>query len=102
MEPRPADLETMTDLRAEIDRTDRALLALLARRAALIDRAIEIKGPAGLPARIEARVEEVASQARAVADAEGLDGAAVEALWRMIIEWSIAREERVLGADLTP
>jgi isochorismate pyruvate lyase len=95
----PADCRDMDELRGEIDRIDRALVALLARRAACIDRAIELKRAAGLPARIEARVEEVAANARAAAEAEGLDGPAVEALWRRIIEWSIAREERVLGAE---
>jgi isochorismate pyruvate lyase len=95
----PADCRDMDELRGEIDRIDRALVALLARRAACIDRAIELKRDAGLPARIESRVEEVVGKVRAAAEAEGLDAAKVEALWRRIIEWSIAREERVLGAE---
>jgi isochorismate pyruvate lyase len=28
-----------------------------------------------------------------------LDPELVEALWRQLVEWSIAREERLLGAD---
>lgn len=87
----------MAPVRAEIDRLDRELVALLVQRAACIDRAIAIKTVEGLPARITPRVEEVVANARAVAADSGLDVAFVEALWRQIIEWSIAREERVLG-----
>ena len=93
----PSQLKTMFDLRAEIDATDRALVGLLARRAALIDRAIELKPSAGFPARIESRVEEVVGKVRATAQAEGLDPDLIEALWRRLIDWSIAREEKVLG-----
>ena len=87
----------MPELRAEIDRIDAELVALLARRVACIDRAVVLKRRAGLPARIEPRVEEVARNARDVAAEWGLEPAAVEALWRKIIEWSIAREVVALG-----
>ncbi len=95
----PADCRDMRELRAEIDRIDGALVGLLARRAACIDRAVAIKRAAGLPARIEARIEDVVARVRRSAEAEGLDADAVEALWRRIIEWSIAREERALGTE---
>jgi isochorismate pyruvate lyase len=92
----------MDELRAEIDRIDRALLALLARRIACIDRAVALKGRAGLPARIDARVEQVVANARAAAEAEGLDPDGAAELWRRIVDWSIAREERALGASAGP
>lgn len=95
----PKSCADMADLRAVIDSLDAELVALLVRRAACIDRAVELKQAAGWPARIETRVEEVALNARARAEAAGLDGDFVEGLWRQIIEWSIAREERVLGPD---
>ena len=50
-----------------------------------------------LPARIDARVDEVIANARAEAAAAGLDPALAEALWRRIVDWSIAREERSLA-----
>jgi isochorismate pyruvate lyase len=78
----PSQLKTMIDLRAE---------------RALIDRAIELKPGEALPARIETRVEEVVGKVRAEARAEGLDPDLIEALWRRLIDWSIAREEQVLG-----
>jgi isochorismate pyruvate lyase len=87
----------MAELRTEIDRIDAELVALIARRVACIDRAVELKRAVGLPARIGPRVEQVAGNARAAAATWGLDPAAVEALWRTIIEWSIARETKALG-----
>ena len=63
----------MPELRAEIDRIDAELVALLARRVACIDRAVVLKRRAGLPARIEPRVEEVARNARDVAAEWGLE-----------------------------
>jgi isochorismate pyruvate lyase len=82
----------MPELRAEIDRIDAELVALIARRVACIDRVVALKRAAGLPARIEPGVEEVALKARDAAARWRLDADAVESLWRTIIEWSIARE----------
>ncbi|MCC6306383.1 MAG: chorismate mutase [Rhodobacteraceae bacterium] len=87
----------MAELRAEIDRIDAALVALLARRAACIDRAAELKSALDLPARIEARIEEVVANVRRHAAARGLPPGLAEALWRPLIDWSIAREEAALG-----
>jgi isochorismate pyruvate lyase len=99
MSASPSQLKTMIDLRAEIDATDRALVKLLAYRAGLIDRAIELKPGEGLPARIETRIEEVVGRVRDSALAEGLDPELIETLWRQLIDWSIAREEQVLGTE---
>lgn len=92
----------MAELRGEIDRLDRELVALLARRARFIDRAVELKRPIGWPARIEDRVEEVVARVRAAAGGAGLDADLAERLWRELIEWSIAREARALGETEPP
>ncbi len=92
-----ADCGTMTEVRAEIDRIDTAIVALLAERVTYIDRAAALKPALGLPARIEDRVEEVVAMVRATAMGRGVDPELVEGLWRQIIDWSIAREEKVLG-----
>ena len=89
----------MADLRAEIDRIDGRLVALLAERAGYIDRAAEIKPALGLPARIDDRVEEVVEKVRARAMAEALAPDLAEALWRRLIDWSIAREEAKIGRE---
>ncbi|MGV8986533.1 MAG: chorismate mutase [Cypionkella sp.] len=94
-----AECTTMAELRAEIDRVDRELVALFAERTSYIDRAAQIKSGVGLPARINDRVEEVVANVRAEALRHGLPSDKVEKLWRNLIDWSIAREEVVLGPD---
>ena len=94
-----ADCTTMAEIRAEIDRLDEDLVRLFADRAGYIDRAAEIKAEVDLPARIEARVEEVVRNVRRHADTYGLPPELVEKLWRRLIDWSIAREESKLGPD---
>ncbi|SOB94535.1 chorismate mutase [Rhodobacter maris] len=95
----PSQIPSMAALRAEIDALDAQIVALMADRARLIDRAAQLKPGEGLPARIEARVEEVVRNAMREAEAQGLDPALIETIWRLIVEWSIAREERVLGKE---
>lgn len=93
----PARIATMSELRTHIDRLDRDLVGLLATRATLIDRAAELKPAEGLPARIDDRVEAVVANVRTAATERGLEPALAETLWRVLIDWSIAREEKVLG-----
>jgi isochorismate pyruvate lyase len=93
------DCMTMADIRAEIDRVDEELVRLFADRAGYIDRAGVIKTQINLPARIEGRVEEVVQNVRRHAVTYGLPPELVEKLWRRLIDWSIAREESVLGPD---
>lgn len=95
----PSQCKSMADVRAEIDRIDARIVALLAERAGYIDRAAELKPVLGLPARIDDRVEEVVAKVRARAMAEALDPDLAEALWRQLIDWSIAREEAKIGRD---
>ncbi|WP_284164218.1 chorismate mutase [Frigidibacter sp. SD6-1] len=97
-EPRdPSACRSMEDVRTGIDHVDEQLVALFMRRVGYIDRAAEIKRPLNLPARIDWRVEEVVAKVRARALAEGLDPDLAETIWRHLIDWSIAREERALG-----
>ncbi|QEU09972.1 chorismate mutase [Paracoccus yeei] len=87
----------MHALRARIDELDSRLVALLSERAALIDEAARIKLREGLPARIDSRVEEVAANARRLAEEKGLDPDLAESLWRMMMEHFIAQEDRLLS-----
>jgi isochorismate pyruvate lyase len=96
---KPAECETMAQIRAEIDRLDEDLVRLFADRAGYIDRAAEIKAREDLPARIGPRVEEVVGNVRRHAVTYGLPPDLVEKLWRRLIDWSIAREESRLGPD---
>ncbi|MFC3182425.1 chorismate mutase [Cypionkella sinensis] len=93
----PADCHSMQDLRVQIDALDAEIVAKLVARAGYIDRAIVLKQGENMPARINDRVEDVVAKVRARAADQGLDPNLAEDLWRRIIEWSIAREEKVLG-----
>jgi isochorismate pyruvate lyase len=93
----PKTCTDMASLRALIDELDQEIVDRLAMRARCIDQAVELKRRVGWPARIGPRVEEVAGRVRARASAQGLDPDLVERLWRDLMEWSIAREERSLG-----
>jgi len=94
-----ADCATMAEVRAGIDAVDAALVALLAKRVGYIDRAADLKAPLKMPARIDWRVEEVVANVRVKAEIGGLDPDLAETLWRRLVDWSIAREERILGKD---
>ncbi|MGV6802764.1 MAG: chorismate mutase [Ruegeria sp.] len=95
----PQDCLSMQDVRAQIDMLDRQLIEMLVKRASYIDRASELKPAEGLPARIPDRVEEVVRRVRASSDDLGMDPDLAEKMWRILIDWSIAREERVIGSD---
>lgn len=92
----PENCRTMAELRVQIDRVDSELLDLLLQRAGYIDRAIVLKQRENLPARIDERVAEVIANVRRGAQARGLDPEIAERVWTELIEWSIAREEKVL------
>ncbi|KPD13072.1 chorismate mutase [Phaeobacter sp. 11ANDIMAR09] len=92
----PPHCGDMAELRGQIDDLDEMLVELLATRAGYIDRAIELKRLNGWPARIPTRVDEVIENARAKAGEAGLDPDLIETLWRQLVEWSIAREARVI------
>lgn len=94
------EFKNMAELRAGIDALDGEIVALFARRAALIDRAVALKPAEGLPARIEARVAAVLQNVCSQAQERGLDPELVESIWRELIEWSIRREEVTLGSDV--
>jgi isochorismate pyruvate lyase len=87
----PEDCHSMADLRRAIDALDGELVSLLARRQRYIERAAQIKAVRGA-VRDEARVEEVVARVLARAKEENLSPAIAEAVWRTLIEASIAHE----------
>jgi isochorismate pyruvate lyase len=85
------DCTTMAEVRAGVDQVDRELVALLARRFAYMDAAARIK-PVRAAVRDEDRKAQVIANARAAADAAGLPGDVIAALWEQLVEASIAYE----------
>lgn len=93
------DIPDMATLRAHIDALDEQLVTLLAERHALIARAARIKEQVGLPARIDARVDEVVVNVGRHAASRGLDPALIQHIWRQLIEAAIAQEDRYLNGE---
>jgi isochorismate pyruvate lyase len=89
----------MTDLRAEIDRLDRALVALLAERQTYIERAAQIKTSRSV-VHDQARIEDVVARVLAAARAAGLSPAIAEPVWRTLIDRSIAHEFQMFDAKV--
>ena len=83
--------ETMSDVRYEIDRIDRVLVAILAERQSFMDAAARIK-PHRRAVRDEWRIEDVVSKVKAECDKQGLSKAIAEPLWRLLIDRCIAYE----------
>jgi isochorismate pyruvate lyase len=88
---RPEDCADMAQLRGAIDDLDQRLVRLLALRQGYIERAAVLKTDRGT-VRDEARIEEVVTRVMAEARAAGLSPAIAEAVWRVLIERSIAHE----------
>ncbi|MCE9650726.1 MAG: chorismate mutase [Parvibaculum sp.] len=88
---------TMQEVRAEIDRIDRALVKLLAERLTYIEQAGHIKGDRDA-VRDDARIEDVVEKVVREAEANGLPRAIAEPLWRLLIEKSIEHEFTVFDA----
>jgi isochorismate pyruvate lyase len=87
----PAQCPDMPTLRAQIDRLDRALVALIAERVGYIARAAEIK-KARSQVHDSARIEDVVAKVSASAREHGIPTELVEPVWRELIARSIAYE----------
>lgn len=95
----PEQCLDMAALRREIDRLDREIVALLAQRQLYIERAAEIKSERA-DIRDEGRVADVIAKVVAEAARAGLDPAIADAVWRELIERSIAHELSAFDAKL--
>ena len=89
------DCETMTEVRAEIDRVDQALVDLLAERWTYVDRAWFFRRSPE-EASVPWRNRDVIEKVKARAETAGMPPEMAEALWRLIIGWGIQYEEERL------
>lgn len=95
---RPDDCADMTEVRAEIDRIDAALVDLIAQRFGYVERAWQLKkdpSEASVPWRIQQVIDKVKVQARE----RGLPAEMIEmvgAQWRNMIGWFVQYEEEKL------
>jgi isochorismate pyruvate lyase len=81
----------MSDVRREIDRLDRDLVALLAERQTYIERAAAIK-TVRAAVHDQARIEDVVAKVLTAAKLNGLSAAIAEPVWRVLIDRCIAHE----------
>jgi isochorismate pyruvate lyase len=93
--------QTMADIRREIDRTDRALVRLLAERLTYIERAGHIKKDRAV-VRDEARIADVLAKVKAAGEREGFPFKIAEPVWRALMEACIAHEFDVFDDLNTP
>lgn len=91
---RPAECQTMAEVRQGVDALDRQLVALLVERQGYMDAAARIKQDRAA-VRDEARIEDVVTKVKAAARAAGLSEAIAEPVWRTLVERCIAYEFEV-------
>jgi isochorismate pyruvate lyase len=95
----PAQCQTMSDVRAAIDALDDQLVALLASRVGYVERAAALKPALGIPARAPDRVAQVLSRVEAQAAACGLPKDLADRLWRLMIDWAINHEHKLMNRE---
>lgn len=93
----PGQCRDMTELRAEIDRIDRALVKLLSERQRYIERAAEIKSDR-IAVRDQARIDDVLAKVLNEAGKAGLSKEIAEPVWRTLVESSILFEFKAFDA----
>jgi isochorismate pyruvate lyase len=86
----------MTEVRAEIDRVDKALVDTIAERFGSVERAWQLKLEARQEANVPWRNQQVIDKVRARGAEKGVPADLCEALWRQMIGWFIQYEEEKL------
>ena len=84
--------------REEIDAVDAELFALIQKRFAIVDRVIDVKQAASIPAMLPDRIEQVVQNVLRRSKETKVPPQAIEKLWRVLIAETIAYEEKVLIA----
>lgn len=84
-------METMTDVRQQVDRIDAELIALFAQRFACMDAAARIKQDR-TAVRDEVRKAQVLQHVKQLATEAGIPVPTMAAIWEMLVETSISYE----------
>jgi isochorismate pyruvate lyase len=87
----PEECRTMADVRRGVDAIDEQIVALLAKRFRFMDAAARIK-PSREKIRDEARIAEVIDRVRRAARTAAIPEDLIAAIYRQLIEGSIAYE----------
>lgn len=89
----PADCHSLDEIRAGMDEIDRQIIALITKRVEYVREAAKFKTSIETVAAPE-RVEAVLKTRRGWAEAAGLDGDAIERLYRDLVAYSVSEEHR--------
>ena len=84
-------METMTDVREQVDRIDAEIIALMAQRFACMDAAARIKQDRNV-VRDEVRKAAVLQNVKQLAEKAGIPVPLMAAIWEMLVETSISYE----------
>ena len=84
-------METMTDVRQQVDRIDAEIIALMAQRFACMDAAARIKQDRDA-LRDEVRKAAVLRNVKQLAAEAGIPVPTIAAIWEMLVETSIGYE----------
>ena len=88
----------MAEVRYEIDRIDRLLVALIAERVGYIEAAGRIK-PRADEVRLQWRIEDVVTKVLDAAAREGLSKRIAEPVWRELIDRCIDHEHEIWARE---
>lgn len=86
----------LTALRDRIEAIDRQIIALLAERLELVEGVVEAKLASASPFRDREREESLLGRLRALAAAAGLDPHQLERMYRVVMDMSVAHQERAV------
>jgi len=92
----------LEDFRREIDAVDDELLAVLAKRFAIVRRVAAFKGPRGIPAVIPERIEAVRESCARRGPQLGLDADFLRVLYSLIIDEACRLEEELIAGQTDP
>lgn len=84
-------METMTDVREQVDRIDAEIIALMAQRFACMDAAARIKQDRNV-VRDEVRKAAVLQNVKQLAEKARIPVPVMAAIWEMLVETSISYE----------
>jgi|TARA_R110002049_G_scaffold117459_1_gene270927 isochorismate pyruvate lyase len=84
-------METMTDVRQQVDRIDAEIIALMAQRFACMDAAARIKQDRNI-VRDEIRKAAVLQNVKTLAEEAKIPVPLMAAIWEMLVETSISYE----------
>ena len=96
----PDQCQDLADVRAEIDRCDKALVDGIAERFGYVERAWQIKLGLAQEANVPWRNQQVFDRVRTRAAEKGLPPDLAEALWRQMVGWFIQHEEEKLREQI--